>query len=572
MHDLVIRGATVVDGLGHDPIHADVAVEADKITAIGDVTGEARETVDAGGLTLMPGIIDIHTHYDAQVTWDRTLSPSPSLGVTTAVIGNCGFGIVPAPPAQRDLIMRNLAVVEGMDLDALRQGIDWQFQSFAEYQAMVRRRGPYMNLAVLVGHSAVRTAVMGEEAGTRKEPTAAELAEMKRLVREAMDLGAIGLGASYSPNHSGWGGIPMPSTISDIGEFEALVEAMGGPGRGIVEIASGTVPVETIGEIAGRRGRRMFMTTGLSFYNEQFPERGLGMFEAAAAAQKRGQEVYLQFTCQPLSFDFTLAAAYPFYSHPAFDPIKAYDREQLKAVFADPSWREQFRDNLRNPKPGTIFQGNWDRVIVAAPVKAENAGLANRSIAEIVAGGNRDPLDTFLDLGLDENLDTGFIGRFLNAVDEGVEPLVKHKAGVIALSDAGAHLVYLCDAGFGLYFLGHWVRERGAFDIVEGVRRLTSHQAGLYGIPDRGKIALGAQADLMLFDPATVAVSPARRANDLPGGGTRTLRDPVGVHGVFVNGVRVHDGKDYATHGKGPGMLLDKFLPAGPSPLAAAAN
>jgi N-acyl-D-amino-acid deacylase len=143
MHDLVIRGATVVDGLGHDPIRADVAVDSGKIAAIGDIKGEAGETVDAGGLALMPGIIDIHTHYDAQVTWDRTLSPSPSLGVTTAVMGNCGFGIVPSPPPLRDLIMRNLAVVEGMDIEALRQGIDWQFQSFAEYQDMVRRRGAH---------------------------------------------------------------------------------------------------------------------------------------------------------------------------------------------------------------------------------------------------------------------------------------------------------------------------------------------------------------------------------------------------------------------------------------------
>ena len=181
-------------------------------------------------------------------------------------------------------------------------------------------------------------------------------------------------------------------------------------------------------------------------------------------------------------------------------------------------------------------------------------------------------LSVLLDLGLEENLDTGLIGRFFNAVDDGVEPLVKHRAGVIALSDAGAHLVCLCDAGFGLYFLGHWVRERGAFDIVEGVRRLTSHQAGLYGITDRGRIAVGAQADLLLFDPATVGVSPARRANDLPGGGMRTLRDPIGVHGVFVNGIRVFDGKDYVAHAKGPGRLLDKFLPAGPGALAAAAQ
>ena len=572
MHDLVIRGAIVVDGLGRDPIRADVAVKDGRIAALGEVGKDAGKVVDAGGLALMPGIIDLHTHYDAQVTWDPTLSPSPSLGVTTAVMGNCGFGIAPSPPPLRDLIMRNLAVVEGMDLDALRAGIDWRFQSFAEYMAMLRGRGPYMNLGVLVGHSAVRTAVMGEEASVRKAPSAAELAEMKRLVAEAMDQGAIGLGASYSLNHSGWGGVPMPSTISDLSEFDALVGAMGGPGRGVVEISSGPITPKTMEEIAARRGRRIFMSTAIALYNEQHPDRALGVFDDCAAAQSRGNELYIQITCQPLSFDFTLASAYPFYSHPAFDPIKAYDRDQLKAVFRDPSFREAFRADLRNPKPGTVFQGNWRRVIVAAPVKDKNAGLANRTIADIASAAGRDPLDVLLDLGLEEDLDTGLIGRFFNAVDDGVEPLIKHKAGVIALSDAGAHLVYLCDAGFGLYFLGHWVRERGAFDLAEGVRRLTSHQAGLYGIPDRGHIAVGAHADLLLFDPATVGISASRRISDLPAGGARTIRDPVGVHGVFVNGVRVFDGKDYARLDKGPGQVLDRFLPARAAPVANAAQ
>jgi len=572
MHDLVIRGATIVDGLGHDPRRAEIAVKDGRVVEIGEIRADATEVVDAGGLTLTPGIIDLHTHYDAQVTWDPTLSPSPSLGVTTAVMGNCGFGIVPSPPHLRDLIMRNLAVVEGMDIDALRAGIDWQFQSFGEYLEAVRRCGPYANLAVLVGHSAVRTAVMGDDASVRKEPTAAELAQMKHLVAEAMGQGAIGLGASYSLNHSGWGGVPMPSTISDVSEFDALVGAMGGPGRGVVEISSGPISPDQMEEIAARHGRRIFMSTALALYNEQYPERALGMFDSCAAAQSRGNELYIQITCQPLSFDFTLASAYPFYSHPAFDPIKAYDREQLKAVFRDESFRDRFRTDLRNPRPGTVFQGNWDRIVVAAPVRAENAGLADRTIAEIVRDSNRDPLDAMLDLGLDEDLDTGFIGRFFNAVDAGVEPLVKHKAGVIALSDAGAHLVYLCDAGFGLYFLGHWVRERGAFDLAEGVRRLTSHQAGLYGIPNRGRIAVGAHADLLLFDPATVGISAARRVNDLPGGGPRTLRDPLGVHGVFVNGVRVFDGADYVRLGKGPGQVLDRFLPARAAALASAAQ
>src|SRR5438477_655389 len=451
MYDLVIRGGTVVDGLGHDPISTDVAVKDGRIAKIGAIPADAAEVVDAGGLALMPGIIDLHTHYDAQVTWDPTLSPSPSLGVTTAVMGNCGFGIVPSPPLLRDMIMRNLAVVEGMDLDALRAGIDWRFQSFAEYMRMLRDRGPYMNLGVLVGHSAVRTAVMGEEASIRKE-------------------------------------------------------------------------------------------------------------------------LYIQITCQPLSFDFTLASAYPFYSHPAFDPIKAYDREQLKAVFRDRSFRESFRTDLRNPKPGTVFQGNWERVIVAAPVMGKNAGLADRTIADIAREAGRDPLDVLLDLGLEEDLNTGLIGRFFNAVDDGVEPLVKHKAGVIALSDAGARLGYLADAGVGVYFLGHWVRERGAFDLPEGVRRLTSHQAGLDGIPNRGSIAVGACADLLLFDPATVGISAARRVNDLPGGGPRTIRDPVGVHGVFVNGVRVFDGRVYAKLDTGPGQVLDRFLPTRSPDLATAAE
>src|SRR6202042_324717 len=240
MHDLLIRGGTVVDGLGHDPVRADVAVEGGRIAAIGDVAGEAREIVDAGGLALMPGIIDIHTHYDAQVTWDATLSPSPSLGVTTAVMGNCGFGIVPALSKEgRDLVIRNLSVVEGMDLDALRTGINWDFESFSDYMAMLRRRSPYANVAVLAGHSTIRTAVMGEAASQRKDATPEELAKMKAMVTDAMANGAIGLGASYSLNHSGYGGVPMPSTIAPMEELDALVGAMGPRGRGVIAIASG---------------------------------------------------------------------------------------------------------------------------------------------------------------------------------------------------------------------------------------------------------------------------------------------------------------------------------------------
>ncbi|MBI3517094.1 MAG: amidohydrolase family protein [Proteobacteria bacterium] len=563
MHDLVIRGATMIDGLGNAPRRADVAVKDGRIAAIGEVGRDATETVDAGGLTLSPGIVDLHTHYDAQATWDPTMSPSPSLGVTTTVMGNCGFGIVPSPPPVRDLIMRNLSVVEGMDLDALRAGIKWEFESFADYMNAIRRRGVYPNVAVLVGHSVTRTAVMGEEASSRRQATPEELARMKAVVADAMKHGAIGLGSSYSPNHSGHGGVPMPSTISDFSELDALAGAMGPGDTGVIQLASGNRSVEELERLAARNRRPVFLSTSVGMYNEQAPERAINLFEQCSAAHKRGHGVYVQIPCQPLSFDFTMANAYPFYSHEAFGPIKAYTPEQLKPVFRDPSFRARFRDNISQPLPGLIFQGNWDRVMVAATALDKNAPLVNRMVDEIAREQGRDPLDMMLDLSLEEDLQTAFLGKFLNVVEDGLAPLLRHPAGVIALSDAGAHLIYMCDAGFGLTFLGHWVRERGDFDLVEGVQRLTSRQADLYGIPDRGRVAVGAFADLLLFDPATVVISAARRIQDLPGDGRRTIRDPKGVHGVFVNGVKVFDAKGYARHAKGPGRVLDRFVPGG---------
>ncbi len=385
MHDLVIRGATVIDGLGHDPVRADVAVKDGRVAAIGEIKDAAERVVDAGGLSLMPGIVDLHTHYDAQITWDSTLSPSPSLGVTTAVLGNCGFGIVPSPPPLRDLIMRNLAVVEGMDIDALRAGIDWRFESFPEYMDAVRRRPAYANVAVMVGHSAVRTAVLGDEASTRKQPTDSELAEMKRLVSEAMAAGAIGLGASYSLNHSGWGGVPMPSTISDL-------SGTGRAGRGDGaarprryraclgarrtcrgDRGAGGAPRPAV--LPRHRGRHVQRASaGAGARRVRGLRRGAGARQWGACPDPR---------CQALSFDFTLANAYPFYAHPTFDPVKAYLPEQLKPVLRDASYREILREDLRHPRLGTMFQGNWDRILVAAPAKPENAGLANRDIADI---------------------------------------------------------------------------------------------------------------------------------------------------------------------------------------------
>jgi N-acyl-D-aspartate/D-glutamate deacylase len=551
MFDLVIRGATVYDGSGRPGSAVDVAVRDGRIAEVGRVSGGARHSVDAAGLALMPGIIDLHTHYDAQITWDPTLSPSPALGVTTAVMGNCGFGIAPCPAPLRDTMLKNLSVVEAMDLRALTAGVRWEFESFAEYMALLRRARPYANVAVLAGHSCIRTAVMGEEASLRAQPTEAELARMRELLHEAMAAGAIGFASSFSPNHSGHAGRPMPSTIASEEELRALVGVLGETSRGVFVMATGARATPDLMEsMAADTGRPMFIVTVLTMYNRAEPERSTRYYQRVADALDRGREVYIQTSCQPLSFDFTLRDPYPLQSHDAFDRVKSAPAEALPAIYADPAFRRRFRENLAQPRPGILFYGDWETI------EADDASIGARARA-----AGRDPLDFFFDLALEEGLATQFVGKFFQNDDAGVAPLLRHRAGVIGLSDAGAHLIFMCDAGFGLHFLRHWVRETGAFTLQEGVRRLTSDAADKYRIPDRGRIAPGAWADLLLFDPATVGVSGLQRAADLPGGGRRMIRRPQGVHGVWVNGVQVHDGRDYVALEAGPGAILDRFDP-----------
>ena len=550
MDDLLIRGAAVHDGSGGPATRTAVAVRDGRVRALGDETGPARRVVNADGLALMPGIVDLHTHFDAQATWDPTLSPSPSLGVTTVIAGNCGFGIAPCPAAQRETVVRNLSVVEGMDLDALLAGTRWEFESFPDYMAQLRRTGPYANVGMLVGHSTVRTAVMGAEASTRAEPTAAELARMRALVREALDHGAAGFASSFSPNHSGHGGVPMPSTIASDAELHTLADTLREAGRGVFVMATGPRGTpEFMESVAARTGRPAFIVTVLTMHNASSPTTAPDWYARCAAARARGREVWIQTSCQPLSFDFTLREPYLLLSHDAFDPIRTAAPEQLPALYADPDFRARFRENLRTPRQGVLFQGEWDKVDLP-----DGSTVADRARAL-----GRDPLDLFLDTALAEGLETRFIARLFQNDDAAVAPLLRHEAGVVALSDAGAHMIYFCDAGFGLHLLSHWVRDTGTFTLPEAVRRLTRHPAECYRIPDRGRIAPGAWADLLLFDPATVGLSAPHRVRDLPGGGERVIRRPTGVHGVWVNGTEVFDGRDYAALPRGPGQVLDRF-------------
>src|SRR5919197_355787 len=542
MLDVLFRGARVYDGSGAKSVTVPVGVREGTIVNLGDTDEPARRTVDAGGLALMPGIVDLHTHYDAQITWDPTLSPSVALGVTTAVMGNCGFGIAPCPAAQRETVLRNLSVVEGMDVEALLAGTRWDFESFPQYLAMLERSRPLANVAVLAQHSTIRSAVMGEDASARKAPSDRELSEMRRLLAEALDAGAIGFASSFSPKHSGWGGRPMPSTIASDEELKSLVRVLGEKRRGIFVMATGPrATPEFMEALAADTGRPAFIVTVLTMYNRAQPGRALEMYERCAQALARGHEVYIHANCQPLSFDFTLREPYILYSHDAFDAVKSAPPAERAAIYRSPAFRERLRENFGQPKQGILFYGDWTQV--------EREGVP---VTELAARERKDPLDYVFDLPLDVQL----VAKLYQNDDAGVAPLLKHRAGVIALSDAGAHLIYFCDAGYGLHFLSHWVRELGTFTLEEGVRRLTSDPASKYRIPQRGRIAAGYRADLLLLDPAKVGVSPLRRVKDLPGGGTRMLRDPVGVHGVWVNGVQVHDGSRYTAEEHGPGAIL----------------
>ena len=559
MYDLIIRNARIADGLGNALTQGDLAVKDGRVAKVGTVDGGAAQVVDAGGLVLAPGAIDLHTHYDAQLTWDQTASPAGALGVTTVVIGNCGFGVAPAPADKRDMILANLAEVEGMALESLQAGMDWGFESFGEYLDMLKAKGVYPNVAVLASHTVMRTAVMGEQ-GSQRPSTPDELETMLALFEDAMAAGAVGLGSSSNENHRGAGGIRIASRLAADEEFRAFAKVMRKFDHGVFMATCGehhAIPfMEEMSRISGRP----------SFYAPLFhfshqPDRAIGIVKAASASRARGVPVYAQGSCQPLSLSFTLDHAYILKAMAPWPATE--DHGELRAIFTDLDFRDAFRATLEKPDSQHIFKGRWDWVSVTVTSLDKNKDLEDRTIAQIAKERGMDPLDCFLALGLEEDFQTKFTFFMLNMDEDGVAELLVNDGTLVSLSDAGAHNALLCDAGYAMYFLGHWVRERGLFDLPTAIRKLTSDPADAYGIVDRGRLTPGAWADMMLFDPDTITITKMERYFDLPAGGERLLRRAPGLHGTWVNGVRVFDGKDYLSV-PAPGQVLTEFAPGLP--------
>ena len=559
MHDFVIRNARIFDGLGNDPIEGDLGVRGGRIAGIGDDVGAGRETVDAQGLALAPGIVDIHTHFDAQLTWDPWATPSVGLGVTTVVIGNCGFTIAPCRDRDRDRTLRNLTHVEGMSLDALLAGVDWDFETYPQYLDMLERKGTVPNVASFIGHSSVRTWVLGEEASDRAA-TAAEVAEMKRVVAEAMDAGAVGFATSTLEQHNGENGIPMPSRLADDHEMRALTGALGDAGKGVFMLTKGmTTTVPWLESIAGHNGRPVMIAA--MFIDPNDPERVFRELSEIGEARGRRRELWAQVGCFPLGMEFTLRHPYPLEAFLAWRPaIVAEGSEAFLDVLRGPEFRTALKAEASTATVPNRFSYHTFKTLTLTEVTHDrHSGYAGRRVADLAREQGKDPFDWLLDFALDDGLDALFDCKLFNTDEDRVKDLLRHPHATLGLSDAGAHLSFLCDAGFGLHLLGHWSRERGDVTLPQAVALVTSRVADAYRIKDRGRLVPGACADLLLFDPDTVGRGEKVRVQDLPTGATRVHTPATGVHGVWINGARVA-GESGPIEGAGtPGSLLRDF-------------
>jgi N-acyl-D-aspartate/D-glutamate deacylase len=561
MLDLLIRDAQIVDGTGTPAHHGDVGVRNGRIVAVGDVDDSASKTVDAQGQTLAPGFVDLHTHYDAQLFWDPSASPSVQHGVTTVFGGNCGFTLAPAPPDQQDYLTRMLARVEGMPLDALRAGLDWGWSSFGDWLGRLDGRIA-VNAGFLVGHSALRLAVMGSDA-VGGEATRAQIARMVMLLRSALNDGALGLSTSQSPTHNDGAGQPVPSRSAS--RFE-LVTLAGGlrdhPGTTLEAIIAGCLSGFTDDDIALLTDMSVaadrplnWNLLGVSAANPDGHQRQL---RASGISAERGGRVVALTLPQAMKIRLSFLSGFVLDGLPGWrDTMHLPVPERLRAL-SDPQVRRRLAEGAASKEAGMLRGlAQWDRLIIVETFAAENADATGRSVGEVAAARGGEPFDTLLDVVVADELRTGLSPPLTgdNAADWRLRAEVwRHPGAVIGGSDAGAHLDMMCGAIYTTALLGRGVREHQVVTLEEAVRLVTDVPARFYGLTERGRITAGWHADLVLFDPATIDHGPERTRYDLPSGAPRLVADAFGISSVLVGGVEVC--RDGVATGAMPGTVL----------------
>jgi N-acyl-D-aspartate/D-glutamate deacylase len=421
----------------------------------------------------------------------------------------------------------------------------------------LRSKGSAVNVAAFVGHSSVRTWVMGEQANKR-EATEAEIGQMAAIVRDAMAAGAIGFASSTSPAHNGEGGLPMPSRLASDHEMMSLIKAMGEQGQGIYMVTKGgQMAIAFLEEMAVQSGRPVMIAALL--HNPTNPDAVFRDLQGITEANQRGVPLVGQVSCCPLTMDFTFHSPYPVEGLSSWKAALGLSDAALKAKLADPAFRQSVRDELAGPTAFRLFNNEWDKVHVVETRLPQHAHYEQRSIAEIAREQQKDPLDVALDLALAEDLQTVFTAILLNSDTGAVGELLNHPHSLVTLSDAGAHLTFFNDAGFGLHLMGYWARDLGVMSLTQAVHQLTERPAKILGLQRRGQITEGYAADLLLFDPLTVGRGPKRRVFDLPGGAPRLDTGALGVHGVWVNGKRLVDPQGLLADASLAGELLTAF-------------
>ncbi|MGH7824014.1 MAG: N-acyl-D-amino-acid deacylase family protein [Candidatus Binatia bacterium] len=557
-YDVVIKGGRIYDGSGLPSYLGDVGIQGGRIVETGRVTGDARRIIKADGLAVSPGFIDFHTHLDAQLLWDPLASSSCFHGVTTVIPGNCALALAPCREKDREAILGSFERVEAISLPALRAGVDWAWTTFPEYLDRLRGRLG-VNVGALMGHCAIRQFVMGEAAAER-QATPAEIQEMKEIIKQGMRAGAIGFSTNQNPVHMYADGRPIPSRLATNEEIVDLACALGDINKGAVQISRGSlgvsVPmlesVKLFDEIATKSGRPVIWQSIAHRWDQ--PNMWRELLDLAEQSLAKGAQSYPLCNARLFNNRLTLKNAQVFDDLPTWKHVLFLPIEERAKVFRDPEVRRKLRYEAVEQKSPSRFSRRWDLVYMIKAATPANKHLEKKSVAEIARLRGQDVIDAFLDLSLEEGLDTEFQTSSTNGDEQAVAEILRSPVTLVGQSDAGAHLIYDAGYGYATRLLGYWVRERNVMTLEEGVRKLTFMVASIFGLNDRGLLRPGMAADLVLFDPATIRECEPEMVSDLPGGEKRLIQEARGIEMTLVNGeVLVANG---AQTGALPGKVL----------------